>query len=77
MKTDSQTVRQTDRQAQLTTIQGNLSGTITLDVKKYSFKTGGLSRQVQFAWDLMVDRNFQELENGQNEIFYSDTKWSF
>ncbi len=42
-----------------------MSGTTTLDVKKkWSFQTGGRSRQVQFARNPMKDRNFQKLENG-------------
>ena len=37
----------------------------TLDVKKkWSPQTGGRSRQVQFAWNPVVDRIFQKLENG-------------
>ncbi len=37
----------------------------TLDVKlKWSFQTGGHSRQVQFACNTTVDRIFDKLENG-------------
>ena len=37
----------------------------TLDVRKKGFfQTGGLSRQVQFAWNLKVDSIFHKLENG-------------
>ena len=43
----------------------NLSGTTTQDVKKkWSFQTGDRSREVQFAWNPMVDGDFQKLENG-------------
>ena len=36
-----------------------------LNVKKKCFlHTGGRSRQVQFVWNPMVDRNFHKLENG-------------
>ena len=36
----------------------------TLDVKKkWSFQIGGHSRQVQFAWNPVEDRNIQKLEN--------------
>ena len=46
-------------------IQSYLSGTTTLDVKKeWSFQTGCRSRQVQFAWNSMVNRNFHKLETG-------------
>ena len=46
-------------------VQSNLSGTTTLDVKKeWSFQTGGRYRQVQFAWNPMVDGIFHKLENG-------------
>ncbi len=46
-------------------IQVNLSGTTTLDVKKrWSFQTGGYFREVRFAWNPMVGRHFQKLENG-------------
>ena len=56
--------RQTDRQMQLMTIQWNLSAMTTLEVKKrWSFQTGGRSRQVQFTWNPILDRNFQKLEN--------------
>ncbi len=47
-------------------VQWILSGTTTLDVKKRrSFQTGGRSRQVQFAWNPIDDRNFQKSENGR------------
>ena len=46
-------------------IQSNLSGTTALNaMKKWSFQTGGRSRQVLLAWNPMVDRIFHKLENG-------------
>ena len=46
-------------------VQSNLSGTTTLDAReKWSFQTSGRSRQVLFAWNLIVDRNVHKLENG-------------
>ena len=42
-------------------VQTNLSGTSTLDVKKkWSFKTSGHSRKVQFAQNPMVDNIFHK-----------------
>ena len=42
----------------------NLSSKTTLDVReKWSFLEGGCFRQVQSAWNLMVDRNFHKLKN--------------
>ena len=49
----------------LASVQSNLSGTTTLNVKKkWSFQTGVRSRKVQFAWNPLADRIFHKLENG-------------
>ena len=51
--------------APLSLCQMFLSGTTTLNVtKKWSFQTGGRSKQVQCAWNPVVDRNFHKLEIG-------------
>ncbi len=34
------------------------------DKKKWSLETGGHSKEVQFAWNLMVDKNFNKFEIG-------------